>query len=600
MTEEEFMSQIAPVPSYDAFYFTPPDWSLGSMASTRVYITFQNADDIFVFRDRFDGYVFVDGKGTEYIAVVEFAPFQGLSKSRSKKKDPKCNTIETDPHYLAFIEALKAAETEPKTESKLEYSYQLKEEAEVTSTPLLEYLANKKQEKINERKRKADEKKRKRDEDRLNRKKQVAKNIPNAIKEEPTKDRKESGGRGDRDSKVTKSDEKKKSDRPSSSNVQIDEDGIMVRVVPSRLDRNQRKPKEQHKDESEPKRDRNKSRREAREAKRAEKRLAEKGDNKIDSKPKDDPKPSSDTTKRDMSKPTTSSTRKVTPITEEPISNKQPSKASSNKPIVEKPIKKNEPVRREVKKYSERRKEIRARAENRRNEAEDKPSTSNKMTKVDLDVGAQEFIPKKSSDTGASKEETPSDAGMDSVVQQIDSTKMESESSAEKSGDEKSSKEKHLKEVRCERRIPNKQRPSIQIYQPRRVRIAATFSSDQENKEKPDTPDSDAKSTKEEILVVERKHSRSDKGDRKERKHRSEHEHRKKKSKSGDEGSREISRQNSQGSELGESKPETSDENEKSKGDEINTTVVMESLKGLEISEAETLNTKDLEGTIKD
>ena len=37
--------------------------SLGPNAFTRAYINFQNAEDVFTFRDKFDGYVFVDAKG---------------------------------------------------------------------------------------------------------------------------------------------------------------------------------------------------------------------------------------------------------------------------------------------------------------------------------------------------------------------------------------------------------------------------------------------------------------------------------------------------------------------------------------------------------
>lgn len=123
MSEEMFLKQIEPIPDYDSFYFVS-DMSLGS---SRAYINFCNQDDIFIFKDKFDGYVFVD-KGVEYPAVVEFAPFQGLVKIKSRKKDNKCGTIETDPHFLQFLESLKQDEVETgKPEMKLEYSYQIKD-----------------------------------------------------------------------------------------------------------------------------------------------------------------------------------------------------------------------------------------------------------------------------------------------------------------------------------------------------------------------------------------------------------------------------------------------------------------------------------------
>lgn len=128
MTEETFLKQIEPLPDHENYYFVPADWSLGQDATARAYINFLNQDDIFLFKDRFDGYVFVDNKGAEYPAIVEFAPFQGLPRNKSRKKDPKVNSIETDPHYLSFLETLNKEESEgSKAEFKLEYSFQLKD-----------------------------------------------------------------------------------------------------------------------------------------------------------------------------------------------------------------------------------------------------------------------------------------------------------------------------------------------------------------------------------------------------------------------------------------------------------------------------------------
>lgn len=128
MTEDEFLKQIDPIPEYDYFYFVPADYSLGENASCRAYINFIQQDDIFLFKDKFDGYVFVDTKGAEYPAVVEFAPFQGLPKIKSRKKDNKCGTIESDQHYISFLASLNADENETtKTEMKMEYSYQIKD-----------------------------------------------------------------------------------------------------------------------------------------------------------------------------------------------------------------------------------------------------------------------------------------------------------------------------------------------------------------------------------------------------------------------------------------------------------------------------------------
>lgn len=206
MTEEEFLKQIEPIPDHDYFYYVPADWSLGLNATCRAYINFCNQNDIFIFRDKFDGYVFVDTRGSEYPAIVEFAPFQGLPKGKSRKKDQKVNSIETEAHYLAFLESIKDEDVDGKSEMKMEYSFQLKDgesseitiyvidsitdcdltfpDQKITSTPLLEYLANVRQERRDERKRKIEDRKRQREEEKQRKKNQVAKSMPKTIDED--------------------------------------------------------------------------------------------------------------------------------------------------------------------------------------------------------------------------------------------------------------------------------------------------------------------------------------------------------------------------------------------------------------------------------
>lgn len=126
MTQEQFLEQISPLPEHDYLYFMKADMSLGQFAFSRAYINFTDQQDIFVFREKFDNYVFVDSKGVEYSAVVEFAPFQKLPKKKtSKKRDLKCNTIESDSYYMSFLESLKNQEIDSSViQSKTEYSYQ--------------------------------------------------------------------------------------------------------------------------------------------------------------------------------------------------------------------------------------------------------------------------------------------------------------------------------------------------------------------------------------------------------------------------------------------------------------------------------------------
>ncbi|CAK9807173.1 Regulator of nonsense transcripts 3A [Anthophora plagiata] len=151
MNQEQFLEQVSPLPEHDYLYFVKADMSMGQYAFSRVYINFVEQQDIFMFREKFDNYVFVDSKGIEYPAVVEFAPFQRLPKKRvGKKKDLKCGTIESDPYYISFLESLKNQEAESNiAQPKTEYSYQPSDNApkRVTTTPLLEYLKQRKQEK---------------------------------------------------------------------------------------------------------------------------------------------------------------------------------------------------------------------------------------------------------------------------------------------------------------------------------------------------------------------------------------------------------------------------------------------------------------------
>lgn len=164
MTQDQFIEQISPLPEHDYQYFVKADMSLGQFAFSRAYINFVDQQDIFVFREKFDNYVFVDSKGPEYPAVVEFAPFQRLPKKRvGKKKDPKCGTIESDPYYISFLESLKNQEADSTTtQPKTEYSYQPADNTlkKVTTTPLLEYLKQRKQEKQRLRDEKREERRR--------------------------------------------------------------------------------------------------------------------------------------------------------------------------------------------------------------------------------------------------------------------------------------------------------------------------------------------------------------------------------------------------------------------------------------------------------
>uniref|UniRef100_A0A023GKT9 Putative regulator of nonsense transcripts 3a n=1 Tax=Amblyomma triste TaxID=251400 RepID=A0A023GKT9_AMBTT len=185
MTEEQFLEQISPVPESDYMYFVKGDKNRGPHAFSRAYINFVNQDEIFIFKEKFDDYIFIDEKGNEYPALVEYAPFQKIPKRRTRKKDPKCGTIEQDPEYIKFLESLEQPEevTLPSIDTYIEEIEAREKEMKANNgclkvvTPLIEYLQQRKLEKLKlreerreERKRREVEKKRLRDEEKRRRK----------------------------------------------------------------------------------------------------------------------------------------------------------------------------------------------------------------------------------------------------------------------------------------------------------------------------------------------------------------------------------------------------------------------------------------------
>ncbi|XP_051276565.1 regulator of nonsense transcripts 3B [Dicentrarchus labrax] len=172
LTKEELEEQLQPLPDMDYLEFFSNDTSLYPHLFARAYINFKKQEDIVLFRDRFDGYVFIDSRGQEYPAVVEFAPFQKTAKKRSKKKDAKCGTIVEDPEYKKFLENYNGDEEKlastPETLLE-ELEAKSKELVAKKTTPLLDFLKNKqriREEKKEERRRRELERKRVRDEER--------------------------------------------------------------------------------------------------------------------------------------------------------------------------------------------------------------------------------------------------------------------------------------------------------------------------------------------------------------------------------------------------------------------------------------------------
>ncbi|XP_018901730.2 uncharacterized protein Upf3 [Bemisia tabaci] len=162
MNLESFLDNVSPLPDNDYINFVPADNSLFPLNYSRGYINFSNQEDLLIFTQKFDNYVFVDAKGHEYPALVEFAPFQRIPKVKTnKKKDSKCSTIEDDPHYIKFKERLLAEEEENESGKQNVFETTLPDDVpeKVTSTPLLDYLRKRREEKKRIREEKKEERK---------------------------------------------------------------------------------------------------------------------------------------------------------------------------------------------------------------------------------------------------------------------------------------------------------------------------------------------------------------------------------------------------------------------------------------------------------
>lgn len=168
MTEEQFLDQVSPLPDNNYIYFAKADPSMGQFAFSRAYVNFLHQEDIYIFKDKFDGYVFIDSKGSEYPASVEFAPFQRVPRRRFaaekqtnpfKARDSKCGTIEKDPEYIQFLESMEEIKNEanlPSAEVYLEEMEAKEKELRANrgcprmTTPLIEYVLARRLQRSNE------------------------------------------------------------------------------------------------------------------------------------------------------------------------------------------------------------------------------------------------------------------------------------------------------------------------------------------------------------------------------------------------------------------------------------------------------------------
>lgn len=135
---------------YNWFRFRPGNSSHKSQRYARAYIDFKNPEDVLEFAGFFHGHVFVNEKGSQFKAIVEYAPCQHVPKS-CPHKDSREGTIYTDPDYLEFLKLIaKPARNPPSAEIKLERKEAEESEAvkgAPISTPLMEFVRKKRADK---------------------------------------------------------------------------------------------------------------------------------------------------------------------------------------------------------------------------------------------------------------------------------------------------------------------------------------------------------------------------------------------------------------------------------------------------------------------
>lgn len=159
---EEFLTIVSPIPRHNYIYLTNPTNEDGVVCFSTVYINFLKPEDVYAFKQKFDNYVFVGKSGTqktkaktyrykisllglEYSAIVEYAPYQKISKTgKFNTTDFACNTIENTEYYKSFLENKKSKEKE--IVKRTEYNYELKNSTKAERmTPLLKFVIENRQ-----------------------------------------------------------------------------------------------------------------------------------------------------------------------------------------------------------------------------------------------------------------------------------------------------------------------------------------------------------------------------------------------------------------------------------------------------------------------
>jgi len=153
ITEDEIKKTIEDyLPQISYIYFVPGRLSQSSLLEVhkevpaKMFINFLSGESVIAFYNFFEGYIFIDAKGREHKASIEYAYYQKVPKKNQVTQLPKIedkeNTLEEDIDYKAFLEDLmKPHDYLPSAE--VQFDERKKEEEEKKknpTTPILEEL----------------------------------------------------------------------------------------------------------------------------------------------------------------------------------------------------------------------------------------------------------------------------------------------------------------------------------------------------------------------------------------------------------------------------------------------------------------------------
>lgn len=131
---------------YNWVCFRPGKSSHKHQKYSRAYIDFKTPEDVLEFAQFFGGHVFVNQKGAQFKAMVEYAPCQHIPKL-CNKKDSREGTIYEDPEYLDFLKLI-AKPVENRSSTKFQLERKEADESGAStenpiSTPLMEFVRQK-------------------------------------------------------------------------------------------------------------------------------------------------------------------------------------------------------------------------------------------------------------------------------------------------------------------------------------------------------------------------------------------------------------------------------------------------------------------------